>query len=143
MAAESQRYPDDVLARLDGDAAQIIARYPQPHDRRSLPLLHLVQSPSTGTSPRPGSTSAPNNSTLTPAEVTAVSTFYSMYRREPTGDYLVGVCTNTLCAVMGGDQILADSAMSTSASRPARPPPTARSRWNTSNAMRRATTRRW
>ncbi len=29
-----------------------------------------------------------------------------MYRRTPTGDYLVGVCTNTLCAVMGGDAIL-------------------------------------
>ena len=35
-----------------------------------------------------------------------MATFYSMYRREPTGDYLVGVCTNTLCAVMGGDAIL-------------------------------------
>jgi NADH-quinone oxidoreductase subunit E len=43
---------------------------------------------------------------LTDAEVTAVATFYSMYRRTPTGDYLVGVCTNTLCAVMGGDEIL-------------------------------------
>ena len=29
-----------------------------------------------------------------------------MYRRNPTGDYLVGVCTNTLCAIMGGDAIL-------------------------------------
>ena len=29
-----------------------------------------------------------------------------MYRRTPTGEYLVGVCTNTLCAVMGGDAIL-------------------------------------
>jgi NADH-quinone oxidoreductase subunit E len=35
-----------------------------------------------------------------------VATFYSMYRRTPTGDYLVGVCTNTLCAIMGGDAIL-------------------------------------
>ena len=43
---------------------------------------------------------------LTDAEVTAVATFYSMYRRTPTGEYLVGVCTNTLCAVMGGDAIL-------------------------------------
>ena len=43
---------------------------------------------------------------LTQAEVTAVATFYSMYRRTPTGEYLVGVCTNTLCAVMGGDAIL-------------------------------------
>ncbi len=29
-----------------------------------------------------------------------------MYRRSPTGKYLVGVCTNTLCAIMGGDAIL-------------------------------------
>ena len=28
-----------------------------------------------------------------------------MYRRGPTGEYFVGVCTNTLCAVMGGDAI--------------------------------------
>ncbi|NED59683.1 NADH-quinone oxidoreductase subunit F, partial [Streptomyces sp. SID10244] len=44
---------------------------------------------------------------LTTAEVSAVATFYSMYRRSPTGEYLVGVCTNTLCAIMGGDEILA------------------------------------
>ena len=42
---------------------------------------------------------------LTGAEVTAVATFYSMYRRNPTGDYHVGVCTNALCAIMGGDAI--------------------------------------
>ena len=33
--------------------------------------------------------------------------FYTMYKRRPVGEYHVGVCTNTLCAVMGGDQILA------------------------------------
>jgi NADH-quinone oxidoreductase subunit E len=31
-----------------------------------------------------------------------------MYKRHPVGEYHVGVCTNTLCAIMGGDQILAD-----------------------------------
>jgi len=45
---------------------------------------------------------------LTPAQVSSVATFYSMYRREPTGEHLVGVCTTTLCAVMGGDAILAE-----------------------------------
>ena len=40
---------------------------------------------------------------LTTAEVAAVATFYTMYKRRPVGDYHVGVCTNTLCAVMGGD----------------------------------------
>jgi NADH-quinone oxidoreductase subunit E len=36
-----------------------------------------------------------------------VATFYTMYKRRPNGDYTVGVCTNTLCAIMGGDQIFA------------------------------------
>jgi len=45
---------------------------------------------------------------LTTAEVTAVVTFYTMYRRKASGDYQVGVCTNTLCAVMGGDAIFDD-----------------------------------
>ncbi|MEY9215109.1 NADH-quinone oxidoreductase subunit E [Thermobifida halotolerans] len=44
---------------------------------------------------------------LTTAEVTAVATFYTMYKRRPVGDYHVGVCTNPLCAVMGGDEIFA------------------------------------
>src|SRR5438045_2278383 len=45
---------------------------------------------------------------LTEAEVTAVVSFYTMYKRRPVGDYHVGVCTNTLCAIMGGDQIFAE-----------------------------------
>ena len=54
----------------------------------------------------PESPSAHDQLDLTDAEVAAVATFYSMYRRTPTGEYLVGVCTNTLCAIMGGDTIL-------------------------------------
>src|SRR6185437_4051772 len=45
---------------------------------------------------------------LTEAEVTAVTSFYTMYKRVPVGEYHVGVCTNALCAVMGGDAIFAD-----------------------------------
>ena len=41
------------------------------------------------------------------AEVTAVSTFYTQYKNQQVGEYHVGVCTNTLCAVMGGDAIFA------------------------------------
>lgn len=37
--------------------------------------------------------------------ISAVATFYTQYKRHPTGEYLVGVCTNALCAVMGGDEI--------------------------------------
>jgi NADH-quinone oxidoreductase subunit E len=42
---------------------------------------------------------------ITAAEVSGVATFYTMYKRRPVGVYHVGVCTNTLCAVMGGDAI--------------------------------------
>jgi NADH-quinone oxidoreductase subunit E len=97
-------YPDDVVERLHADARQIIARYP---DARSalLPLLHLVQAEDGYLTPA-GIGFCAAQLALTEAEVTAVATFYSMYRRTPTGDYLVGVCTNTLCAIMGGDAIL-------------------------------------
>ncbi|MCA4722303.1 NADH-quinone oxidoreductase subunit NuoE [Mycolicibacterium fortuitum] len=97
-------YPDEVTARLTADAEQIIARYP---DARSalLPLLHLVQAEDGCLTPA-GIAFCAGLLDLTDAEVTAVATFYSMYRRTPTGDYLVGVCTNTLCAIMGGDAIL-------------------------------------
>ncbi|MBT2387122.1 NADH-quinone oxidoreductase subunit NuoE [Streptomyces sp. ISL-11] len=96
-------YPADVRARLEADAAEVIARYP---DSRSalLPLLHLVQAEE-GYVTRTGLRFCAEVLDLTVAEVTAVSTFYTMYRREQGGDYQVGVCTNTLCAVMGGDAI--------------------------------------
>ncbi|MDJ0464380.1 NADH-quinone oxidoreductase subunit NuoE [Streptomyces sp. H27-C3] len=96
-------YPADVRARLEADAKEVIARYP---DSRSalLPLLHLMQAEE-GHVTRTGVRFCAEILGLTTAEVTAVSTFYSMYRRKPSGDYQVGVCTNTLCAVMGGDAI--------------------------------------
>ncbi|OZG29411.1 NADH-quinone oxidoreductase subunit E [Williamsia sp. 1138] len=105
-ASTIDTYPAEILARLEADAAVIIARYPSPRSAL-LPLLHLVQSEEGYISPS-GIGFCAEQLGLTPAEVTAVSTFYSMYRRRETGDYLVGVCTNTLCAVMGGDEILAD-----------------------------------
>ena len=42
---------------------------------------------------------------LETAEVSGVATFYTQYKRHPNGEYTVGVCTNTLCAIMGGDAI--------------------------------------
>jgi NADH-quinone oxidoreductase subunit E len=97
-------YPSDVTERLAADAATIISRYPQARSAL-LALLHLVQAED-GCLTAAGIAFCASQLGLTAAEVTAVATFYSMYRRTPTGDYLIGVCTNTLCAVMGGDAIL-------------------------------------
>lgn len=97
-------YPSQVSERLAADAANIIARYPHPRSAL-LPLLHLVQAQD-GYLTKAGIAFCAGQLGLTEAEVAAVATFYSMYRRTPTGEYLVGVCTNTLCAIMGGDAIL-------------------------------------
>ncbi len=100
---DTEGYPDDVLATMRADAEQIIARYPQ---KRSalLPMLHLVQSVDGYVSPR-GIDLCAALLDLTGAEVSGVATFYTQYKRHPNGTYTVGVCTNTLCAIMGGDQI--------------------------------------
>ncbi len=97
-------YAEDVERRLTADAATLIARYPQARSAL-LPLLHLVQAEDGYITPA-GIEFCAGALDLTAAEVTAVATFYTTYRRSPTGDYLVGVCTNTLCAVLGGDAIL-------------------------------------
>ncbi|MDF3310839.1 NADH-quinone oxidoreductase subunit NuoE [Rhodococcus sp. T2V] len=100
-----EEYPPEIRARLDADADVVVARYPNSRSAL-LPLLHLVQAEDGCITPA-GVEFCAGRLGLTGAEVAAVATFYSMYRREPTGDYYVGVCTNTLCAVMGGDAILA------------------------------------
>jgi NADH-quinone oxidoreductase subunit E len=42
---------------------------------------------------------------LTKAQVAAVASFYTMYKRRPAGDWLVSVCTNTMCNVLGGQAV--------------------------------------
>ncbi|WP_420813866.1 NADH-quinone oxidoreductase subunit NuoE, partial [Phytoactinopolyspora endophytica] len=82
---------------------EIVARYPEARSAL-LPMLHLVQSYEGYVTPA-GIEMCADVLGLTEAEVAAVATFYTMYKRRPVGDYHVGVCTNTLCGIMGGDAI--------------------------------------
>lgn len=81
----------------------IVARYPR---KRSaiMPLLHYVQSVA-GYVTNSGIENIAELLEIATAEVSAVASFYTQYKRSPIGEYHVGVCTNTLCAVMGGDAI--------------------------------------
>ena len=92
-------YTNDQISIMDS----IIARYPR---KRSaiMPLLHYVQSIE-GYVTNKGIELIGKKLELATAEVTAVSTFYTQYKSKPVGEYHVGICTNTLCAVMGGDVI--------------------------------------
>ena len=86
-------------------AREIMDRYPEGKQRSGLlPMLHLVQSEDGYVTPE-GIAFCSEMIGITKAQVAAVSTFYTMYKREPTGDFLVSVCTNTLCDVMGGQKV--------------------------------------
>ncbi len=103
-AEVSRRAPvfsDATVAR----AREIIARYPAGRERSALlPLLHLVQAEQGQVTPA-GVEFCAEQLGITKAQVGAVATFYTMYKRRPTGEFLVSVCTNTLCDVLGGGDI--------------------------------------
>jgi NADH-quinone oxidoreductase subunit E len=94
-------FSEETLVR----AKEIIARYPEGKSRSALlPMLHLVQSEQ-GYVSAEGIGFCAETLGLTRAEVGAVATFYTMYKRRPTGDWLVSVCTNTMCDVLGGRRV--------------------------------------
>ncbi|MCG8921566.1 NADH-quinone oxidoreductase subunit NuoE [Lentzea sp. CC55] len=99
QAAENTTFDQTAVDR----AQAIIARYPQARSAL-LPMLHLVQSVE-GYVSQDGIRFCAGQLDLTEAEVSAVATFYTMYKRRPCGEHLVSVCTNTLCAALGGDEI--------------------------------------
>jgi NADH-quinone oxidoreductase subunit E len=99
-------FTEEVVARLDTDADAIIGKYPGARSAL-LPLLHLVQAEE-GYVSQDGIRYCAGKLRLSETEVTGVVSFYTMYKRRPIGEYHVGVCTNAVCAVLGGDQILAE-----------------------------------
>ena len=84
-------------------AEELVARYPQ---RRSalLPILFLLQAEDGYVSPA-GVAQVADLLGLTRAEVGAVATFYTMFRRRPVGKYLVSVCKTLSCQLRGSREI--------------------------------------
>jgi NADH-quinone oxidoreductase, E subunit len=101
LAGTGEDFPEE----LRQAAREIIDRYPPDRSRSALlPLLHLVQSHE-GYVSADGIGFCAEMLGLTRAEVAAVATFYTMYKRKPTGEFLVSVCTNTMCDALGGQRI--------------------------------------
>lgn len=86
-------------------AGEIMARYPE---KRSavMPLLYLAMAED-GWLTDEGMEKVGELVDLTPAQVQAVASFYTMYKRERTGRYLISVCTSISCMLLGGDEVLA------------------------------------
>jgi NADH-quinone oxidoreductase subunit E len=82
---------------------EIAARYPSARSAL-LPMLHLAQSEEDEIT-TDGINACAEVLDITPAEVTAVATFYTMYKREKVGKHHIGVCINTMCGLLGGDAV--------------------------------------
>ena len=99
------------MAVLEGrrreEANEIVARYPSSRSAM-MPLLYLVQSVE-GYVSREGLREVAEVLGLTTADVEAVATFYSMYRFEPSGRYVLSVCTNVSCSLLGARGLYKDA----------------------------------
>src|SRR6201995_1623765 len=101
-------FDEETLTRLKADAAEITGRYPRARSAL-LPLLYLGQAEEGYVSDE-GMRFCAEVLGITQTEGRGVATFYTMYKHEPAADYNIGVCINTTCAIMGGDQIWAELA---------------------------------
>ena len=97
------------MARLSDEnvtlAREIISRYPRPKSAL-IPLLHLAQEQD-GWVMDDAMEHLAELVGITPAEVLGTCSFYEMFKREPIGTYLINVCTNISCQLVGGEELLA------------------------------------
>lgn len=86
-------------------AREIISLYPE---KRSavMPLLYLAMAEE-GHLTGAGMEEVARWCDITPAQVLSVASFYTMYKRERTGKYLISCCTSISCMLVGGDDVLA------------------------------------
>lgn len=85
-------------------ARKIMSRYPDPRSA-VMPLLYLAMAEEGYLTDR-GIEEVANHVGVTPAQVQAVASFYNMYKRRKTGNYLVSCCTSISCMLVGGDDVL-------------------------------------
>jgi NADH-quinone oxidoreductase subunit E len=85
-------------------AREILARYPKPKSA-VIPLLHLAQEQEGWITPDAMAEIAAMTGT-TAAEVLGTGSFYEMFKFHPVGRYVVNVCTNVSCQLLGGEELL-------------------------------------
>ncbi len=100
-------WPNDVRARAEA----LVAGYPEPRSA-VMPLLYLAMREDQGLT-ADGMRQVAEYTGLTSVQVESVASFYSMYKRDSVGDYIVSVCTSISCHLLGGDEVLAAVAQET------------------------------
>ena len=86
-------------------AASVIAQYPDPRSA-IMPLLYIASREHAYASEE-AMRQVADLVGVTPVQVRSVASFYTMFKREPVGRFLVSVCTSISCHLLGGDAVLA------------------------------------
>jgi NADH-quinone oxidoreductase subunit E len=85
-------------------ADEIISRYPVKKSAL-IPLLHLSQEQN-GYVTEEAMEHIAELVDVTPAEVLGTCSFYEMFKLEPVGKYMVNICTNISCQLLGAEELL-------------------------------------
>ncbi|CAI8298358.1 MAG: NADH-quinone oxidoreductase subunit E [Acidimicrobiales bacterium AG-410-I20] len=85
-------------------AHETIGKYPRPKSA-VIPLLHLAQEQS-GWITNEAMTQIAELTGVTSAEVLGTGSFYEMFKFHPVGKYLINICTNISCLLLGGEELL-------------------------------------
>ena len=93
--------PEELRSTIEAS----MARYPD-HRSAAIPALHAVQARYGWCTPQ-GIEEAACVMRLTPANLTAVATFYDMLFTQPVGRHDIFVCTNISCSLNGADELFA------------------------------------
>jgi NADH-quinone oxidoreductase subunit E len=85
-------------------AHEIIGRYPRPKSA-TIPLCHLAQEQD-GYLAEDAMAHIAELVGITSAEVMGTATFYEMFKLAPVGRYVINICTNISCQLVGGEELL-------------------------------------
>jgi len=86
-------------------ATRLVAAYPDPRSA-VMPLLYVASLEHEHVTEQ-AMTEVAAMTGMTAAQVQSVATFYTMYKRQDVGKYLISVCTSISCFLLGADDVLA------------------------------------
>jgi NADH-quinone oxidoreductase subunit E len=83
---------------------EVITRYPQKR-AALLPILHIVQQ-EIGNISSAEEKQVADLLEIKPIQVREVVTFYTMYNRQPVGQYHIQICSNLSCSLLGAQTLI-------------------------------------
>jgi NADH-quinone oxidoreductase E subunit len=105
LTADEAAVISDWSSEAQSRVVEILSKYP--HKRSAVMPLLYISMIEHGYVTNEGMSQVAVLTGLTSAQVQSVASFYSMYKREAVGDYLVSVCTSISCFLRGADDVLA------------------------------------